>query len=71
MFNGLKNFILSNTRNKWTVEAIGCVCVAVVGEWGGEGYEGLLAVKTDYADFRLENHELFVSRILATFLFSI
>ena len=37
MFSGIKNFILSNTRNKWTVEAIGCVCVAVLGEWDEVG----------------------------------
>ena len=73
MFSGLKNFILSNTRNKWTVDAIGCVCVcvAVVGERGGVGVGELLAVKAGYADFRLESHGIFISRILGKFLVSI
>ena len=48
-----------------------CVCVAMVGERGGVGVGELLAVKAGYADFRLESHGIFVSRILGTFLVSI
>ena len=32
---------------------------------------GILAVKPGDADFRLERHGIFVSRILGTFLFSV